>query len=255
VRPRNNGVDLNDLDAAITPNTTLVALSLVSMINGFQHDLKAVCDLAHSRGALVYADIIQAAGAVPIDVQSSGVDFCACSTFKWLMGDFGAGFLYVRKDRESRLKRSQYGYRQLAGFVSHTFPYDPPGAEAFDWTSRSDAGGRFEVGTLANGVPSALCVSLRHLLDLGVDQIQAHRQPLIQRLQAELPKRGFAPMTPAESSSPIVSFAYRDALQKLRPRITAANINIQLYENRLRISPSHYNDIADVERLIEVLSG
>jgi selenocysteine lyase/cysteine desulfurase len=139
--------------------------------------------------------------------------------------------------------------------VSHTFPYDPPAAEAFDWTSRSDAGGRFEVGTLANGVPSALCVSLRHLLDLGVDRIQAHRQPLIQRLQAELPKRGFTPMTPVESTSPIVSFAYRDALQKLRPRITAANINIQLYENRLRISPSHYNDMADVERLIEVLSG
>jgi selenocysteine lyase/cysteine desulfurase len=252
--PRNNGIDLNDLDAAITPGTRLVAISLVSMVNGFQHDLKSVCDLAHSRGALVYADIIQAAGAVPIDVQASGVDFCACATFKWLMGDFGAGFLYVRKDRLPRLKRSQYGYRQLAGFQSHTFPYDPPSREAFDWTSRSDTGGRFEVGTLANGVPSALCVSLRQLLDLTVERIQAHRLPLMQRLQTELPKLGFTPMTPAESTSPIVSFAYRDALQKLGPRLKAANINIQLYENRLRISPSHYNDMTDVERLIAVLS-
>jgi selenocysteine lyase/cysteine desulfurase len=62
-------------------------------------------------------------------------------------------------------------------------------------------------------------------------------------------------MTPVASQSPIVSFAYRDALQKLGPRLKAAHINIQLYENRLRISPSHYNDLSDVERLIEVLSG
>jgi selenocysteine lyase/cysteine desulfurase len=132
IRPKNNGIDLNDLDAAITPGTKLVAISLVSTINGFQHDLKAVCKLAHARGALVYADIIQGAGAVPIDVRESGVDFCACSTYKWLMGDFGVGFLYVRKDRLDKLKRSLYGYRQLSSYAFHTFPFDAPGSEPFE---------------------------------------------------------------------------------------------------------------------------
>ncbi len=127
IRPRENRIDLKDMDAAITPGTKLVALSLVSTVNGFQHDLKAVCDMAHSRGALVFADIIQAAGAVPIDVRASGVDFCACASYKWLMGDFGAGFLYVREDRLDQLKRSQFGYRQIESFTSHTFPYDVPG--------------------------------------------------------------------------------------------------------------------------------
>ena len=61
------------------------------MYNGFQHDLKAVCELAHAHGAYVYADIVQSAGAMPIDVRASGVDFCACSSFKWLMADFGLG--------------------------------------------------------------------------------------------------------------------------------------------------------------------
>ena len=42
----------------------LVEVSSVTMYNGFQHDLKAVCDLAHAHGAYVYADIIQGAGAV-----------------------------------------------------------------------------------------------------------------------------------------------------------------------------------------------
>jgi len=98
VKPREGRVELADLDRAIDRNTRLVAVSLVSYLNGFQHDLKALCDLAHSRGALVYADLVQAAGAIPIDVQTSQVDFCACGSHKWLMADLGLGFLYVRED-------------------------------------------------------------------------------------------------------------------------------------------------------------
>lgn len=45
-----------------------------------QHDLKALCEIANSRGAMVSADVIQAAGAIPIDVRKSGVDFCCCGT-------------------------------------------------------------------------------------------------------------------------------------------------------------------------------
>ena len=92
VMPRDNRIRIEDLEGVVDARTKLVEISLVSMYNGFQHDLKAVCDLAHAHGALVYADIIQAAGAVPIDVRASGVDFCACAGFKWLMSDFGLAF-------------------------------------------------------------------------------------------------------------------------------------------------------------------
>src|SRR5262245_54306556 len=98
VAPRDGRIQLADLERVVDRKTRLVEISLVSMYNGFQHDLKAVCDLAHAHGAYVYADIIQAAGAVPIDVRASGVDFAACATYKWLMGDFGLGFFYVRED-------------------------------------------------------------------------------------------------------------------------------------------------------------
>jgi len=254
LRPRNNQIDLNEMDAAVKPGTKLVAISLVSTINGFQHDLKAVCDLAHSRGAMVYADIIQAAGAVPIDVRASGVDFCACSTYKWLMGDFGVGFLYVRKDRLELLKRSQFGYRQLADYAFHTFPFDPPGKEPFESRAREDVAGHFEVGTLGYESVAALRYSLNLLLETGVEKIQQYRQPMMDRLQAELPGLGYAAMTPVGSTSPIVSFAFKDAARILQPRLDAAGINIQLYENRLRISPSIYNDMADIEKLIKTLS-
>jgi len=250
--PHNNRIDLNDLDRAIKPGTRLVAVSLVSTINGFQHDLKAVCELAHARGAMVYADIIQAAGAVPIDVKASGVDFCACSTYKWLMGDFGVGFLYVRPDRLAQLKRTLYGYRQLASYQFHAFPFDPPGAGPFESEARPDTAGHIEVGTLGNEAVAALVPSLEYLVSTSVDRIQQYRQPMIERLQTALPEFGYAPMTPRNSTSPIVSFAYADAA-RLKPRLDRASINIQLYEHRFRISPSFYNDMADIEKLIDAL--
>jgi selenocysteine lyase/cysteine desulfurase len=255
ISPRDNRIDMNDLDKAITTTTELVSLSSVSTINGFQHNLKAVCDLAHSRGALVFADIIQEAGAVPIDVRATGVDFSACASYKWLMGDFGAGFLYVRKDRLDRLKRSQYGYRQVASHTSHVFPFDPPGGMPFEWTEENDTAGHFQVGTTANAAIAALRQSLTYLLETDVSKIQHDRQPLVDKLQAELPKHGYIPMTPSGTTSGIVSFAFKDASKLLTQRLSDANVIITLYDNRLRISPSVYNDIADIEKLIEVLSG
>ena len=66
VMPREGRIDMRDLERVVDRNTKLIEVSLVSMYNGFQHDLKAVCDLAHAHGAYVYADIIQGVGAVPI---------------------------------------------------------------------------------------------------------------------------------------------------------------------------------------------
>jgi selenocysteine lyase/cysteine desulfurase len=255
IKPRDNHIDMNDMEAAITPDTKLIALSLVSATTGFQHDLKKVCDLAHARGVLVYADIIQAAGAVPIDVRDSQVDFCATATYKWLMGDFGIGFLYVRKDRLPFIKRTLYGYRQIDRYTSHFLPFDSPGENVLESEAKDDMSGHFEVGTFANEGIAALRYSLDYLNRVGVENIQKYRQPMIDRLQQALPRDKYLPLTPANSSSPIVCFAFKNALALLKPRLDAADINIQLYENMIRISPSFYNDMDEVEKLIEVLKS
>ena len=57
-----------------------------------------------------------------------------------------------------------------------------------------------------------------------------------------------------DSTSPIVSFAYKDAADKLKPKLDKAAINISLYQNRIRISPSVYNDMQDIHRLIDALA-
>ena len=68
-----------------------------------------------------------------------------------------------------------------------------------------------------------------------------------------MPRLGFDPMTPAESTSPIVTFAKKDA-RDLAAKLKRANVDIAVYPHRVRISPSVYNDMDDVERLLKAVS-
>ena len=254
VMPRDGRIDLRDLERVIDRNTKLVEVSLVAMYNGFQHDLKAVCDLAHAQGAYVYADIVQAVGATPIDVRASGVDFCACSSFKWLMADFGLGFLYVREELLGRVvNRSQYGYHSSRSISTHFLPYDPPASTPFTWELGTDATAFFEVGSNAYAPMAALSASLPYLRGLGIEAIEAHRQPMLERLRREMPRLGFEPATPPGTKSALITFVVKDRRPVL-DRLIKANINVRLGQHFIRLSPSVYNDLKDIDRLLEALS-
>jgi selenocysteine lyase/cysteine desulfurase len=254
VPPRDWRIEAADLERVVDRKTKLVAVSLVSWYNGFQHDLAAVCELAHAHGARVYADIIQAAGNTPIDVKASGVDFCACATFKWLMGDYGLGFLYVREELLGRVvRRTQYGYR-LADTELHYLPSDPPAGAPVTWTLHGDAGGHFEVGSHPRAALSALAVSLPYLRRLGVASIQAYRQPLLKCLREELPRLGFTPITPDGTPSALIAFTMPGAEARFAARLRRAGVTVGLSGDRMRISPSFFNDERDIETLLEALA-
>ena len=253
VAARDWRIHLEDIEHALDRKTRLVMLSLVSWYNGFQHDLKAVCDLAHRKGAYVYADLVQAAGNTPIDVRATGLDFGACSSFKWLMGDFGLGFLYVKEELLDRvIRRTQTGYQQ-AETAMHYLPEEAPADWPVTWSMRPDGTGHFEVGSFAQSAAHCLNFSLPYLESLGVKQIEAHRQPLLARLHAEMPRLGFAPITPADCTSALIAFHRKDAERDYAERLSKANVQVSLAGHRMRVSPSVFNDMADVERLLDVL--
>ena len=255
VAPREDGrIDMKDLERVVDRNTKLVEVSLVSMYNGFQHDLKAVCALAHAHGAYVYADIIQGVGAVPLDVRATGLDFAATSSYKWLMGDFGLGFLFIKEELlGSVIRRPHWSYESAPDTNIHTSPLDPQFPTPVTYTPGSDASTYFQLGTMASGVAAALGVSIPYIQRLGVERIQDYRQPMLRRLQQELPRLGFRPQTPLDSTSPIVTFAHKDAAT-ISKKLDAARVNVRVADYWMRIAPSVYNDMHDVERLLEALA-
>lgn len=254
VRPKNWRVPMDELERVIDGKTRLVAVSLVSYINGFEHDLTRICEVAHAKGALVFADVAQAAGALPVDVKASGVDFCATASYKWLMGDFGLGFLYARKGLLGRqVKRSVHSYRQLRGFSNHMFPYDAPVDAEVSWAQQETAAGYFEMGTLANGVSETLAYSLDYIQQLGVERIHRHSQGLIARLRTEVPRLGYPLITPEDSKGPLVAFQV-EKLEELEARLKKAKVDVTVTDHRMRVSPSVYNDQADIDRLLRALA-
>jgi selenocysteine lyase/cysteine desulfurase len=253
VRERDGRIPLDEMRKAIQPGTRLVALSLVSTINGFEHDLKAVCDMAHEAGALVYADIIHAVGCIPVDLHASGVDLAAGASYKWLMGEFGLGFLYVRRDVLPQLRRVNYGYYGMSAFESHIYPYDEPGDGIVDYAFSDDATGSFALGTHAHTPIAILDHSLDYLLRVGVANIHAHAATLTRRLKEELPARGFTLYTPPESRAPMVACALPNAREAVGGKLQEAGIRITVSRNRFRVSVSVFNDMADIEKLLAAL--
>jgi selenocysteine lyase/cysteine desulfurase len=247
-------IDYDAMAAAVNGKTKLIAISAVSTTNGFQHDLKRVCDIAHAHGAYVYVDAVHAAGSTPIDLRAAGVDFAASSSYKWLMGDFGLGFLYVRKEIQDRFPRPWWGYHQVGGrFITHVFPYDDPSPDVATYGYDPGATGRFGMGTTSWTGPVQLDYSLGLIEQLGVAAIQAWRQPMVDAIQTELRKRGYQPLTPLGSRTPLVAFALKDARRKLPALLEAANVRITVSQHRFRPSISIFNDMNDVDRLLAAL--
>jgi len=247
-------IDMKAMAAAVNDKTRLVSISHVSTTNGFEHDLKAVCDLAHAHGAYVYADIVHGAGSTPLDLRAAGVDFAASSSYKWLMGDFGLGFLYVRREVQEKIKRPWWGYHQVGGrFVTHVFPFDPPGQTVADYGYAKGAAGDFAMGTTSWTGVVQLEHSLGFIQQLGVANIQAYRQPMADAIQKELRGRGYQPMTPLDSRTPLVAFALKDARAKLGDLLTRNDLRLTVSANRFRVSLSVFNDMNDVDKLLAVL--
>jgi selenocysteine lyase/cysteine desulfurase len=247
------GVDMDAFESAIDARTTLVAISLVSSVNGYEHDLKRICEVAHARGALVYADIIHAAGAMPLDLHATGVDFAACASYKWLMGDFGLAFLYARRGVQDRLKPSWWGYYQTGSLQDYEPLVDPAAWNVDAYDRQDNAAGLFAMGTMCRTGVAMLNYSLDWIDRVGTDAIQTYRQPLLDAIQVGLRQRGYRPLTPMGSRSPILCFALPDAPAKLEEPLRRHRLKLAVAPDRFRISVAAFNDREDVERLLHGL--
>ena len=246
IKHKNWAIDVKDMERAIDKSTRLVSMALVSNVNGFMHDVKAVSDIAHARGAYVFADIIQAVGAVPIDVRALGIDFASTGTYKWLMGERGFGFLYVREEHQGKvLPTTRYGHRQVTNFNRAQLTWEPlPGAAMY------------ESGNIPVLLAAAVSAGIDYVNSIGIAKIRAHAKQLTDRLQTELPPLGYKALTPLDTQTPIVAFELKDPAATSKAmqagRIAATIIG---NENRLRLSVSVFNNHDDIDRVVSVLAG
>ena len=138
----------------------------VHWTNGAVIDLEAVADRTHELGARLMIDASQSAGALEIDVERLRPDFLVSVGYKWLLGPFALGYLWVGPDQRDGAPIEQNwilreGARDFSRLVDYRDSYEP-GARRFDVGQRTN----FQL------VPMAIA-SLEQLLEWEVARIGA----------------------------------------------------------------------------------
>ena len=89
-------ISLEDLEAALTPQTILVCIMYGNNETGTIQPIREISRLAHQHGALFMTDGTQAVGKIPVDVDADGIDLMAFTAHK-MYGPKGVGALYIRR--------------------------------------------------------------------------------------------------------------------------------------------------------------
>ncbi|MEI6776556.1 MAG: aminotransferase class V-fold PLP-dependent enzyme [Chloroflexales bacterium] len=122
-------IDLDELRAAITPQTILISIMAANNEIGTLAPLAEIGCIAREHGVLFHTDATQASGSIPLDVQKMQIDLLSLSAHK-MYGPKGIGALYVRRSNPRvRLAPLLYGGGHERGMRSGTL--NVPGIVGF----------------------------------------------------------------------------------------------------------------------------
>jgi L-cysteine/cystine lyase len=231
------------LDAAIVPGTRLVALSHVLWTTGARLPIRAIAELAHTRGAVVAIDGAQAVGAIPVSVADLGVDYYALSGQKWLLGPEGTGALWISPDA---FDRSLPSVASWFSFERITSPADAvlwPDARRFDDTN-------YYKPAVVGLARSCGWLSMY----VGLPWIHERGQAMAARAAARLAAiPGVELLTPRDRMATLVTlriagWTAEAALDELASRIFAVARTIPVLD-AIRLSVGFFTTEAEIERV------
>lgn len=117
----NGIIDMQELDKAMTPDTSLVSIMAVNNEIGVKQPIADIGALCRSKKVFFHTDAAQAVGKIPLDVNAMNIDLMSISGHK-IYGPKGIGALYVRRRPRVRLEPIQSGGGQERGLRSGTVP-------------------------------------------------------------------------------------------------------------------------------------
>lgn len=122
LQPQDNGlITLEQLAAAIRPDTILVSVMLVNNEIGVIQPIDEIGELCRSKGIIFHCDAAQATGKVNIDLEKTKVDLMTFTAHK-TYGPKGIGALYVRRKPRVRIEPQMHGGGHERGLRSGTLP-------------------------------------------------------------------------------------------------------------------------------------
>lgn len=243
--------DEDALVAAIArePRLRVVAVSWVSFASGYAFNLARLGGACSTRGAHLVVDAIQGIGAKPLDLSAGHVSMLACGAQKWMLGPWGAGFAYVRRDLIQQTLPDQVSWMAVRGADDFTRLAD------YDFTFRDNAR-RFEMITLPYQDFAAMNASLELLLSLG-EAGHRHIASLAARIVERCSRaRGVTAVTPGDPlhRAGVVGVVPENP-EAASERLEREGVVHSLREGAIRLSPHCYNTIEEVDLAVDAIAG
>jgi selenocysteine lyase/cysteine desulfurase len=228
-------------------NAAVVAVPNCHWTDGSLLDLRRVGESVRQAGAALVVDAIQSLGAHPFDVAEVGSDFLVASAYKWLLGPYGVGFMYVGEEYRGGTPIehnwiNRRGSEDFSRLVDYQDAFQP-GARRYDVGERSN----FVLLPMANE-------ALRQILDWGVENVSETIGRLTDLIEAEAEELGIE-ATPAKSrASHMVGLKLGSTVpEDLAARLADEKVFVSVRGESVRVSPHLYNTAENVERLFQVL--
>ena len=267
---------LDEFEQALERKPKIVAFGYASNAVGTINPVRKLTEMAHAAGALVYVDAVQFAPHGSIDVQSLGVDFLVCSSYKF----FGphAGILYGRYDLLDELKAykvrpapDSLPGRFETGTQNHEGIAGVLGAlEYFEWLGKT-FGGEQEEGLSERGYTGRRMELKKAMTALRAYEFEISRQ-LLSTLSQIPGLRLYGLADPRKLDQRVPTFSF--TLEGRHPRAVAEalaaegiyvwdgnyyalavteRLGVEATGGMVRVGAVHYNTLDEVMRLGEAL--
>jgi cysteine desulfurase family protein (TIGR01976 family) len=239
-------IDLGDLERKLSDRTRVVAFPVASNAVGTLADVGRIAELAHSVGALAWADAVHYGPHGPIDVAGWDLDVLICSPYKFFGPHLGLAF----------------GRAEL---LDSWRPYKVRPADD------EPVGKRFETGTLAHELLAGFVAAVEYIESIGWDAIQAHELELGERFLGGLPENVTLYGLPSMAGR-VPTFAFN--VRGRSPRDVATRLgdagygvwygnyyavevmkHLALDDGAVRIGIVHYNTADEVDGVLEAVAG
>ncbi|VAX08385.1 Cysteine desulfurase [hydrothermal vent metagenome] len=235
------------LCAAIDQDTAIIACPHAHWTDGSRVDLVKVGQAARRVGAALVLDLTQSLGVMPFSVKDVDPDFMISASYKWLLGPYSYGFIYVAP-------RHQGGVPIEENWIARK------GAEDFarlvDYQGEYERGaGRFSVGERSNFMLTPIAVhALARLNEWGAENIAKYLTGLTDMIADRAQVMGLRTAEKAHRSPHLIGLGFKGAIPEgLSVTLSERNIFVSVRGDNIRIAPHVYNDQDDVEKLFSAL--
>ncbi len=243
----NEGTWTDPVLAAISADTAVVTVPNCHWTDGSLVDLTAVAAAARDVGAAVAVDASQSLGALPFDTAAIRPDFVYAVGYKWLLGPFGLGYLWVAPEHRDGKPLEEgwitrVGSEDFSGLVDYQDEY-APGARRFDVGERSS----FHL------VPMAIA-ALEQLTAWGIADIAATIEGLTGAVEKQAEARGLRAVPRPDRAPHLIGMRAEGGLPPgLSGALADRGVYVSVRGDSIRVAPHLYNDESDVDRLFSAL--